>query len=627
MCFGSFIDLGVFQMNVTSSKRIVYRNDARMILIPAGKFDMGTHLNVVDKSDNQPVHTVYVSSFYIDKYAVTNAQYCKFVLATGYKEPKGAIYENDEWKYGFEPWKYSRFNAPNQPVVCVTWYDALEYAKWAGKRLPTEAEWEKAARGGLENTSYPWGDSIDSSKANYKTNDIQKTTPVGKYPPNGNGLYDMAGNVYEWCLDEYEKGFYAKSPNSDPIAGSKLSNVIKEFKSIKTDRVLRGGSWRSSWHYLHVANRAHKAPTYSSYYAGFRCVTNNLSQTREHHIQSIANTIKDYKVGKIAPIGEHVEKWINQFNPEDQLIVLAEIDNLLRRFYYSKERTKKSIREDFLSNFEPDTLKKFNFLRIQEDGESQAELLKIIDEILQEHYNFTIHECGGSNVFVYIDDGIFTGNRLHHDVVPWIEKDAPHGCKLSIYHIASHKRGLEYASGRINIVAQKKQIDVRYRRTLVIDNQMENSSAIEFLWPKELVNYDEEVSKYCNQLKEECVEKGWEPRLFRNPQIPNQETLFSSSEARDCVEKSFLKVGARIVMSACNPAQSLRPLGFEKLPSLGLGSLFVTYRNVPNNCPLALWWGESERFGPNHPLGLWYPLFPRKIREDSIIDFWGEVPF
>ncbi|MDP7000162.1 MAG: SUMF1/EgtB/PvdO family nonheme iron enzyme, partial [Candidatus Poribacteria bacterium] len=137
-----------------------------------------------EKDDSQMVRIPdgpLTSAFYMDKYEVTNAQYRKFVQATGHREPKY--------------WDNSKYNQPNQPVVGVSWHDATAYAKWAGKRLPSEAEWEYAARGGLKGKEYPWGDQEpSSSRANYGSN-VGKPTAVGSYPANGYGLYDMAGNA------------------------------------------------------------------------------------------------------------------------------------------------------------------------------------------------------------------------------------------------------------------------------------------------------------------------------------------------------------------------------------------------------------------------------------------------
>ena len=138
-------------------------------------------------NDEKPVHTVYLDAFYIDKYEMTQAQYNKFLEA------------NPQWGSPSTDNTYD-----NYPVTPVSWYAAMAYAKWAGKRLPTESEWEKAARGGLVGQAYPWGNSIDSSKV-FLNGGMGNTVPVGSYPPNNYGLYDMAGNAWEWCLDQYDR--------------------------------------------------------------------------------------------------------------------------------------------------------------------------------------------------------------------------------------------------------------------------------------------------------------------------------------------------------------------------------------------------------------------------------------
>jgi len=229
-------------------------HDATIALIPAGEFMMGG--DDKDRDDERPIHTLYLDAFYMDVYEVTNAQYQEFMKATGHKAPRY--------------WHHPRFNVPSQPVIGVTWYDAVAYCEWIGKRLPTEAEWEKAARGGLVGKQYPWGDTWDPSKV---SNNGIATTPVGSFPPNGYGLYDMSGNLWEWCADWYDFGYYAKSPKRNPKGPSSGSS-----------RVVRGGSWLNAMNYLRVAVRGSLIPLEASYNYGFRCADddNNVAQSHQN---------------------------------------------------------------------------------------------------------------------------------------------------------------------------------------------------------------------------------------------------------------------------------------------------------------------------------------------------------
>ena len=238
-----------------------------MVLIPAGKFQMGSNSGSFDE---KPVHTVYVDAFYMDVYEVTNVQYKKFVDTNPQwrKDQIPSSYHNENY---LKHWNGNSYPSGkgDHPVVYVSWYGAMAYAKWAGKRLPTEAEWEKAARGGLVGKKYPWGDSINSSKATYG---VRGTTDVGTYPPNNYGLYDMVGNVWEWCLDEYQKDYYKISRHRNPIARvNSITDIINSFTNIKKNRVLRGGSWESNRQSLRVADRRGNSPTFTNPYFGFRC--------------------------------------------------------------------------------------------------------------------------------------------------------------------------------------------------------------------------------------------------------------------------------------------------------------------------------------------------------------------
>ena len=243
------VDSQVFQLVVPAKKngQLVAQE---MVLIPAGEFQMGSSGDVPD--DETPVHTVYLDAFYIDKYEVTNAHYKEFLDANP-EWSKTNIDDRLHGGYGrYLPfWEGNTYpeGEGNHPVEGMGWYAAMAYAKWKGKRLPTEAEWEKAARGGLEGQKYPWGNSMDPTKANYSTEEDstpEGSTPVGTYPPNGYGLYDMVGNVAELCLDRYISSFYEVSPRRNPVAGvGEISHLMDNFTYMRGwhDRVIRGGGY------------------------------------------------------------------------------------------------------------------------------------------------------------------------------------------------------------------------------------------------------------------------------------------------------------------------------------------------------------------------------------------------
>ena len=232
-----------------------------MVLVPAGEFTMGTD-DPNAPEDQRPARKVNVDAFYIDKHEVTNAQFQEFILADGYN--KREYWTQDGWSfiqkkrffYAYPIKKSYRIDkplgfgnnvistAPDHPIIGVSWYESDAYAKWVGKRLPTEVEWEKAARG-TEAYIYPWGNSFDFSKLNYFPNH-KMLSAVGSYPEGASpyGVLDMAGNVSEWCADNTHD---------------------KETKSI------RGGGWNSIRLHLTGIHHVAKPPTHRSYSLGFRC--------------------------------------------------------------------------------------------------------------------------------------------------------------------------------------------------------------------------------------------------------------------------------------------------------------------------------------------------------------------
>jgi formylglycine-generating enzyme required for sulfatase activity len=222
-----------------------------MVLVPAGDFAMGSDKG---EADEQPLHTVYLDDYYIDKYEVTNKLYAACVDA-GSCEPPRELY--------FFPESPNRiyFGNPqydNYPVIYVDWNMAKNYCEWRDARLPTEAEWEKAARGTTDNI-YPWGNDLDCQKANYQ-NCVNRTSEVGSYPGGVSpyGVYDMTGNVWEWVADWFADNYYATSSRQNPtgpITGQ--------------SRVLRGGAWPR--YDVTIYHRLNFAPTYYTFDIGFRC--------------------------------------------------------------------------------------------------------------------------------------------------------------------------------------------------------------------------------------------------------------------------------------------------------------------------------------------------------------------
>jgi sulfatase modifying factor 1 len=204
----------------------------KLIQIPGGSFLMGSNSG---QDCERPVHRVWVDPFLLAATQVTNAEYEVFLRATATLPPPF--------------WRDTNFNHPQQPVVAVSWHEAIRYCEWLREqtnckfRLPTEAEWEFAARGGLEQKQFPWGDEPPQSLPDYAKRWQLGPEPVGRYAPNGFGLYDIGDNVHEWCSDWYDPNYYAVSPDHNP-RGPDQCTLKPPRKSS------RGGSWR---HHIKVA--------------------------------------------------------------------------------------------------------------------------------------------------------------------------------------------------------------------------------------------------------------------------------------------------------------------------------------------------------------------------------------
>jgi len=257
------------QTETTHSAKQNNASTKNMRLIPAGKFLMGAEGWGEFES---PVHEIFVDDFLMDEAPVTNSDFAEFVNKTGYKttaEIKGFAsgYEKGEMKEIKNLcWKtYFTEERKNHPVVLVSWNDANEFAKWVGKRLPTEAEWEKAARGTLVGNLYPWGNNDpDNTLCNFgkETKKIPPTTEVKTYQPNAYGLYDMAGNVWNWCADWFSEKYYSENRNENPKGASEGITKVRRGASFNIIQTFR----------LRCANRGAYSPDNYAINIGFRCV-------------------------------------------------------------------------------------------------------------------------------------------------------------------------------------------------------------------------------------------------------------------------------------------------------------------------------------------------------------------
>ena len=223
----------------------------KQVYVPAGEFRMGSNKN----NDEQPIHLVYLDAYWIDQTEVTNAMYIQCVAAGACDPPDHTRSDNRRSYYGDVTYD-------DYPVIYVSWYDAQAYCAWVERRLPTEAEWEKAARG-MDGRTYPWGEEISCEKANYAyCTDDNDTTAVGNYLAGASlyGALDMAGNVAEWVADWYSSSYYASAPYDNP-----------QGPTSGESRILRGGSWNHVSRQVCSAYRDYAKQKRSLFVIGFRC--------------------------------------------------------------------------------------------------------------------------------------------------------------------------------------------------------------------------------------------------------------------------------------------------------------------------------------------------------------------
>ena len=324
-----------------------------------------------------------------------------------------------------------------------------------------------------------------------------------------------------------------------------------------------------------------------------------LSRTKL--LSSIAETIQDYRQGEIpAPTPGHVERWVKQFDPTNQNALLQELDHVLDNTYIDRANLLKFLsvvltNPKIAGNDPSGFWHGAHFLNIQGGGNSQREMLGIFESQFLKTYGFSIANCGkDGTTFIYLDDVIFTGNRVLHDLSSWIQNEAPVRANVHIITIAFHRGGQNYATKKIVDAARNagKQISITWWRGVEIEDSKPNINTSDVLRPTHLPN-DGRVAAYAAGLRYQVA--------YRRAGSIGENKFFSSEEGRDVLEQELLKAGAQIREMCPLLNKYLRPLGNMVLETLGFGSTFVTFRNCPNNAPLAFWAGYP-----------WYPLFPRK---------------
>lgn len=325
-------------------------------------------------------------------------------------------------------------------------------------------------------------------------------------------------------------------------------------------------------------------------------------------LASIAHSIRTYREGEIPPpTPDHVDRWVSQFTPAHQLSFLREFDHVIRGTFIEKSDVITFfdgllICKELVGDSPAAYWARSNFLRIQQDGQSQKHMISLLGERLQAAFNLDINKCGSPHGdFIYLDDVLFSGNRISSDLENWISNKAPEKAVIQIVLIAFHTGGQYYIDNKRlkdTIAASKKDITVNFWRIFEIQNQAYWKYTSDVLWPA-IIPPSPEVQAYV------AGEKRF-PHQLRQPGGTSR--FFSSEEGRHVLEQEFLIAGVKIRNKVASPKEVLRPLGFSMF-GVGFGSLIATYRNCPNNCPLALWWGDPK--AATGPFS-WYPLLPRK---------------
>lgn len=323
-------------------------------------------------------------------------------------------------------------------------------------------------------------------------------------------------------------------------------------------------------------------------------------------IEVIVEITKDYRLADgETPTEASVEAWVEQFDSDVQVAILEEMAHVLNETYISKQDTvnflKDVLHSEKLAGNDPETFwSQTTFLDIQGAGASQKEMNALFDKLMLAEFGFGVDgSAAGSDVFIYLDDGTFTGNRVRRDLENWIKHTAPKSFTLHIINIALHNGGRYFSEGKIEEQAKtvSKDMKLTWWSAVELEDRKIYTNNSDVLRPVSLPD-DDNVAAYVEKMKY--------PPHFRTVGGKSPKGIFSGEEGRNILEQEFLKAGVRIRDMCPHFGDTQRPLGHMTLDTLGFGSTLVTFRNCPNNAPLALWAGDP-----------WKPLFPRSTNSDT----------
>ena len=329
---------------------------------------------------------------------------------------------------------------------------------------------------------------------------------------------------------------------------------------------------------------------------------------RDELLESLAKTIADYRQGEIQPrTPALINEWLQQFPHAIQDSLLSALNYVLCSTYISRDIFREFLKKlastkKLSSDYSPrDYWLRANLLNIQQGGNSQKELLEMFDEVLREIHGFGIDQTGmPDGDFIYLDDCIGTGSRLRSDVCNWLEGKSLNNVNISVITAIIYTGSWWF----IEKIRETSEVDLHRIALAEMENRREHRDQADVLWPASIPSHDA-VRQYCTYLEG----MGYPP-VLRSAGNPGLSGIFRDDDQKILLEEVFLIRGCEVRKEQINLPEKFRPLGYSHLRTPGFGSMFVTYRNCPNNCPLALWAEQED-----------YPaLFPRKTNTETSLE-------